>query len=93
VGDPRSARRTLAVAVTGALATALATAGPAGAQHLSWSAPGQINTKLPLSGVACTSLALCVAVDRQGHVIESTFPWSGPSAWNRGQPSTEPEWN
>jgi hypothetical protein len=71
----------------------LASSGQAAAQHLTWSAPGQINAKLPLSAVACTSLTLCVAVDHQGHVSQSTFPWIGPSAWSRGQPSTNPEWN
>ena len=85
--DPRATGRGLALALAAAFAAALASGSPAAAQHLSWSAPGQINAKLPLSGVSCTSFTLCVAVDHQGHVIESTFPWIGASAWNREQPN------
>ncbi len=34
-----------------------------------------------LNSIACPSASLCVAVDSTGHVVSSTNPTAGPSAW------------
>jgi hypothetical protein len=56
-------------------------AAPAGAAPaLAWSAPLDIDGAQALSGLSCTSLSLCVAVDGAGNVIVSSNPAAGPSA-------------
>lgn len=57
------------------------------ANSLSWSAPELVDHQYPyaqsaeLTGVACPSSGLCVAVDSYGNVVTTTNPTGGASAW------------
>ena len=72
------------VALLGALLL-LGTIGPTAATGsgagLSWTAPAAIASGENLTGVACASSSLCVAVDADGNVYESQDPASGASTW------------
>jgi hypothetical protein len=46
-----------------------------------WTAPAGIDSS-PLNGIACPSVALCVAVDADGHVLTSTNPLAGARTWH-----------
>ncbi len=58
-----------------------------GTGGLAFGTPAQVDHQQPwstvnsFSGVSCPSTGLCVAVDTAGHLVTSTDPNAGPSAW------------
>jgi hypothetical protein len=65
--------------------TAAAPVAPASAPlpargPLVWSAPMGIDS-VPINGLSCPSIALCVAVDNAGRALSSTVPVGGARTW------------
>jgi hypothetical protein len=82
-------RRLLFMALAaGALLAALA-AAPASAatDAITWGAPAAVDTQPPwgdpgfLEGISCSSTSACVAVSGNGHLVSTSNPAGGRSAW------------
>ena len=67
----------------------LATSASAAGAPLNWSAPEVIDSGHSITGVACPSVSLCVAVDNGGNVLTSTNPAGGVGTWTSSSVSTE----
>ncbi len=76
---PAARLRLLLAATCVALLACLAPASAGAVPALSWSGLLRIDTTA-LTGVSCSSASLCVAVDREGHVLSSTDPAAGATA-------------
>lgn len=69
------------------LATLVAAPASAATDPINWGAPATVDTQPPwgdpgfLEGISCTSTQLCVAVSGNGHLVSTTNPTGGTSAW------------
>jgi hypothetical protein len=77
----------IAIAAAALLPALLAAPASAATDPINWGAPAAVDTQPPwghpgfLRGISCVSTPLCVAVGVNGHVVSTTNPTGGTSAW------------
>ncbi len=65
----------------GLLSLALGVTSASADSPIAWNQPMTVDPGYTLQGVSCASESFCVATDSYGHVVGSTNPTGGVSAW------------
>ncbi len=84
------------VVCAAALGPMAATVTSSSAEAADWQLQTQVDGEgyrphLPILGISCPSTKLCVAVGELDHIVSSTNPTGGTSAWHQAQPVGEAE--